>query len=125
MSFLAEQQRRLEKEEKQRRVMSDDYNMDEFNHDLSRFGIKDTDYENQGLNALYLLMRGKFIGELTALLQEESTPKSVKLLICNFMIRGRYFETHEIVQKTLVTVFHTNLDEWKKAQEKEEARTTV
>lgn len=97
-----------------------DYKMEEFRLDLALFGIKETDYENPGtLNALYLLMRGKFHNELNTLLQEEETPESVKLLICNFLIRGRYFESHEIVQKTLVTVFHTNLTEWKKTREKE------
>lgn len=95
----------------------DDYKIDDFHAELRVFGIKDTDYEIQGLNALYLLMKGKFLTELRGILEDANMPATIKLLVSNYMVRGRYFEMHDIVAKTLVDTFRDNLDEWKKSQD--------
>lgn len=94
-----------------------EYGWEDFQTDFKRFGIKENDHEAMGVNAVYLLMKGKYITQLTDLLREEEMPKSIKLMICNFLVRERFFETHEVVEKTLVDTFHTSLKEWKAHEE--------
>lgn len=99
------------------------YEWEKFDRDLKRFGVKEDNAEKMGLTAVFLLIKGKYITQLTTLLQDEDVPKTVKLLICNFLLEERYSETHAIVEKTLVDTFQTSLKEWRTLNEKTSADT--
>lgn len=40
---------------------SHEYKWEDFQTDFKRFGIKENDHEAMGVNAVYLLMKGKYI----------------------------------------------------------------
>lgn len=83
----------------------------QFTENLRHFDIKETEFPREGLIAIHLLMKGKFIVQLTELLKEEIVPQKVKLLICQFFIEERHFETNEIVAKVLKENVDFNLKE--------------
>jgi hypothetical protein len=79
---------------------------------LMHFNIREDDPEKQGLFAVCLLMNGSYISQLTKLLEESETPITVKLFICDFLLKEGFMETSEIVGKTLVEISHIGRKEW-------------
>lgn len=94
-----------------------DYTWESFKNDFSQFHTKEDDYEEIGLMALHLLMKGSFVSELETLLDEESMPVSVKLTICHFFIKHGYMSMHEKIQRILVATTNESLKTWQEKTE--------
>lgn len=73
---------------------------------VSNYDLRTTDPETQGLFAVYLLMKGKFITQLEKLLEESETPVNVKLVICDFLLEEGFSEASQTVEKVLVETCH-------------------
>lgn len=90
-----------------------------FMESVKNLDLRETDPEKQGIFAVYLLMKGKYITQLAKLLEESETPIAVKLAICDFLLEEGFSETHATVEKILVEVCHIGLKEWQANKAKE------
>jgi len=78
---------------------------------VSNYDLRTTDPETQGLFAVYLLMKGKFITHLEKLLKESEIPVNVKLVICDFFIEEGLYKNFQAVEKVLVETCHISRKE--------------
>ena len=95
------------------KTTSKKYTLDDMNADLRKLGgPKEFPPDVSGVMAVHLLMEGNYTESLVGLLKQENVPRSIKLCICSFFVRGHYSEQGIIVGETLLSIANTSLDEW-------------